>query len=392
MIENVNVPADFAAEQMAMNPTMSVEDLVSAYQAANPVVAPVVTPAETPVVTTETTETTETPVVTQTVETTETTETPTPTFDFSRFGVKDEIELQSKLERYGELEQVYQKYKEVEKDIEVLPMYKNPFADDSILKINNFVKETGIKDVRLASEIMGSTPEQLKADPLQALAIKELLDNPSFAGLGMKKVTDYVAKKYGVDMEQYGQSDYELPVTVELDSIKAISDIESKKEKFANFNNSFVSLQQEYAEQQRLATEWANTWETVTPSISNSLKAISVEMNSGLEGVGAVKFSVAVSDAELKQATDLMKSVFKGYEPTSENQAAMRQAIEERLWLTKRSEILGEYAKQIHGKTYKAVVQEKHNLAPVTETPANPNVAPKRELDAAEQFLATLGK
>ncbi len=378
-----NVPAEFAAEQLMVNPLMSDADLLTAYQAANPVTT------ETPVVT-QTTETTETPVVT--TETVETPETPvttdTPTFDFQKFGVSNELELQNKLSRIGELEQVYQKYKEVEKDIEVLPMYKNPFADESILKINNFVKETGIKDVRLASEIIGSTPEQLKSDPLQALAIKEMLENPSFAGLGMKKVTDYVAKKYGVDMEQYGQSDYELPVTVELDSIKAISEIEAKKEKFANFNNSFVTLQQQYAEQQRVATEWANTWETITPSIANSVKAINIELNSGLEGVGAVKFAVAVSDAELKQTTDSIKSFFKGYEPTEDNQKAMQKAIHDSLRLAKMDEIMGEYAKQIHGKTYKAVVQEKHNLSPVTETPIDPSMKPKRELDPAEQFFA----
>ena len=374
-----NVPAEFAAEQLMVNPLMSDADLLTAYQAANPTPSPEPAPSPEP---------TPAPVNGDPTPSPEPSPEPTPTFDFQKFGVSNELELQNKLSRYDELEQVYQKYKEVEKDIEVLPMYKNPFADESILKINNFVKETGIKDVRLASEIIGSTPEQLKSDPLQALAIKEMLENPSFAGLGMKKVTDYVAKKYGVDMEQYGQSDYELPVTVELDSIKAISEIEAKKEKFANFNNSFVTLQQQYAEQQRVANEWANTWETITPSIANSVKAINVELNSGLEGVGAVKFAVAVSDAELKQTTDSIKSFFKGYEPTEDNQKAMQKAIHDSLRLAKMDEIMGEYAKQIHGKTYKAVVQEKHNLSPVTETPIDPSMKPKRELDPAEQFFA----
>ena len=54
---------------------------------------------------------------------------------------------------------------------------QNPFANDTINRLNNFVKTTGISDLGVASTILAASSDSLKSNPVKAMAIMEILND-----------------------------------------------------------------------------------------------------------------------------------------------------------------------------------------------------------------------
>lgn len=288
-----------------------------------------------------------------------------PTFDFSKFGVSSAEELESKLKEY---EGGYKKYKEVEKDLNVLEQVKNPFANEKIMQMNQFIKATGIQNESIALEVMATNAEGLQKDPLKAVVIQEILNNPALASLSMNDIRAYVANKNGVDLELYGTEGYDNPINLKVDSIKAIQQIEEKRKEFANINNYFVDLQTELDNQTRLLAENREKWNVATPQLSKEVKSIDVVVKTGLESLkDDISFTVAVSESEVQQAVQQIKPFFERSELNNESTAQFKQAVLDTLRLAKQPELIAEAVRRAEGKIREQIVKEKHNLAPVTE-------------------------
>jgi hypothetical protein len=296
---------------------------------------------------------------------------PTPAVvNWGDFGVSNADELKEKLNRVSEYEGIVSKYKEIEPQLSVLDQVKNPFANDSIAALNNFVSKTGIDNLALASDILNTTTDDLKSDPLKALAIQEILNNPSLSTLSIAKLREYAASKNGVDLSEYGQEGYDLPVSLIVDGAKAIQNIEDKRKEFANINNYFVDLQKNTLENQRVINERVDKWNVATPQITSSIKAIDVKIPSPLEGVDDITVSVAVSAEEVKSAFEGLKGFFYNMDANTEGFAQAQQAIVNTLRLSKQNEIIASAIKAAEGKITERIVKDKHNLQPITEQTA----------------------
>ena len=252
----------------------------------------------------------------------------------------------------------------------MLDQVKNPFANDSIAALNNFVSKTGIDNLALASDILNTTTDDLKSDPLKALAIQEILNNPSLSTLSIAKLREYAASKNGVDLSEYGQEGYDLPVSLIVDGAKAIQNIEDKRKEFANINNYFVDLQKNTLENQRVINERVDKWNVATPQITSSIKAIDVKIPSPLDGVDDITVSVAVSAEEVKSAFEGLKGFLYNMDANTEGFAQAQQAIVNTLRLSKQNEIIASAIKAAEGKITERIVKDKHNLQPITEQTA----------------------
>ena len=167
------------------------------------------------------------------------------------------------------------------------------------MQINNFIAKTGINDFNLAQQVLTASKEELAKDPLRALVLNEAISDPELAKIGLDKLRTYVAAKHGVDLSEYGQEGYELNVSLQVDGIKALNNIEKKKEEFVGNDNFFLTLQNQAQEQQRLTSERNTQWEQQLPSVRNSVKAVTMEVDTKVDGVGEIPITLAVSEQEV---------------------------------------------------------------------------------------------
>jgi len=373
------------------NPSGSDEEMRAQYLQDSP-------PTQTETTQTETTqaevvaETTQVETQQEVVAETETTETTqvAPSYDFSKFGVASEDELKSKLERLNSLETDYNTLKQ---EASVLEHVKNPYANETVMQINNFIAKTGINDFNLAQQVLTTTKEDLAKDPLKALVLNEAISDPELAKIGLDKLRTYVANKHGVDLNEYGQEGYELNVSLQVDGIKALNNIEKKKEEFVGNDNFFLNLQNQAQEQQRLTSERNTQWEQQLPSVRSSVKAVTMEVDTNIEGVGKIPISLAVSEQEVSSALENLKSVgvLGMANPDEKGVQAVRSAIESSLRSSKIDAFVVEGIKAAEGKIRERIIAEKHNLAPITDRPA-PQKAADKVVSPAEEFLNSIGR
>jgi hypothetical protein len=383
-MENVTIPAEYAMDFAQRNPSGSEDDMRAQYLQENPSPQNEPTPSAEPAPTP-----TPEPIAPTNGEPTPTPE-PTQSYDFSKFGVTSEDELRQRLDKYNTLESDYNTLKQ---ESSALEHVRNPFANETIMQINNFIAKTGINDFNLAQQVLSTTKEQLSKDPLQALVLNEAISDPELAKIGLEKLRTYVANKNGVDLSEYGEEGYELPVSLQVDGVKALNNIEKKKEEFVGNDNFFLTLQNQAQEQQRLTSERNAQWEQQLPSVKSSVKAVTMEVDTKVEGVGKIPITLAVSEQEVSSALENLKSVgvLGMANPDEKGIQAVRSAIESSLRNSKIEAFVVEGIKAAEGKIRERIIAEKHNLAPITDRPA-PTKPVDKVVSPAEEFLNSFGK
>jgi hypothetical protein len=353
---NTQVPAEFAMSYSSSNPSASAEDMAAAYSAQNPAPASEPTPEHIP------------------------SAEPAPAgdiapaadltpqgFDFSKFGLSGEDDLQNKMNRFTELESIASQYSQVQEEMKVLNMVKDPFANDAIRQINNFSKATGINDFNLATTVINTTDEDLTKNPIKAIAIDMLLANPKLSTVGLDELMEGVAQKYNVDLN-YIDEDTKFPALLKIDATTALESIGKKRGEYVSNDNYFVNLQQQAKAQEQNYAERQAKWDALVPTIGTPIKAISTVVDTGIEGVGSVEVSVAVSNDEVgRELKNLMDvGIFNYANPDDEGMVAVRQAVETNLRLAKMGDIIRESVKAAEGKIREQIVREQHNLGPIT--------------------------
>jgi len=383
-MENVTIPAEYAMDFAQRNPSGSEDDMRAQYLQENPSPQNEPTPSAEPAPTP-----TPEPIAPTNGEPAPTPE-PTQSYDFSKFGVTSEDELRQRLDKYNTLESDYNTLKQ---ESSALEHVRNPFANETIMQINNFIAKTGINDFNLAQQVLSTTKEQLSKDPLQALVLNEAISDPELAKIGLDKLRTYVANKNGVDLSEYGEEGYELPVSLQVDGVKALNNIEKKKEEFVGNDNFFLTLQNQAQEQQRLTSERDAQWEQQLPSVKSSVKAVTMEVDTKVEGVGKIPITLAVSEQEVSSALENLKSVgvLGMANPDEKGIQAVRSAIESSLRNSKIEAFVVEGIKAAEGKIRERIIAEKHNLAPITDRPA-PTKPVDKVVSPAEEFLNSFGK
>jgi hypothetical protein len=383
-MENVTIPAEYAMDFAQRNPSGSEDDMRAQYLQENPTPEPTPEPSAEPAPTP-----TPEPIAPTNGEPTPTPES-TQSYDFSKFGVTSEDELRQRLDKYNTLETEYNTLKQ---ESSALEHVRNPFANETIMQINNFIAKTGINDFNLAQQVLTTTKEQLSKDPLQALVLNEAISDPELAKIGLDKLRTYVANKNGVDLSEYGEEGYELPVSLQVDGVKALNNIEKKKEEFVGNDNFFLTLQNQAQEQQRLTSERDAQWEQQLPSVKSSVKAVTMEVDTKVEGVGKIPITLAVSEQEVSSALENLKSVgvLGMANPDEKGIQAVRSAIESSLRNSKIEAFVVEGIKAAEGKIRERIIAEKHNLAPITDRPA-PTKPVDKVVSPAEEFLNNFGK
>jgi hypothetical protein len=101
-----------------------------------------------------------------------------------------------------ELETLRQKTKELETQLQVKP--KTQFVNEDIAKLNEFIRETGIKDVGIFNRL--NVTEVANMSDIDALVFQHIIDNPSLSSKE-PQVRRYIETRYNVDSSKVESGD-----------------------------------------------------------------------------------------------------------------------------------------------------------------------------------------
>ena len=310
-----------------------------------------------------------------------------PSLNLEEFGVSSYDELKDIVKKAKEYEPLVQKYKEYDPIMPYLNDVQNPFANDTINRLNNFVKSTGISDLSIASTILAADTESLKSNPVKALAIMEVLNDPDLAGIGFDKVMEYVAAKNNLDTDTTFDDLNEMPVAVRVELQKTLKSIENKRKEFDNKQDYFGYLQSQRTQQEQVMAQRMATWDNVLNDMGTKMKSVPVKVN--LEGMGEITVDYAVSKEDLQKFIPEIRGVISQLNPDEDGVSTAMKVLENRVWLENKTQIMQQVLKSAEGKIREAQVQKVHNGGAIvnrTDAPASgPRVSP--HLEATKAFL-----
>jgi hypothetical protein len=101
-----------------------------------------------------------------------------------------------------ELTTLRQKNKDLETQLQAKP--KTQFVNEDIAKLNEFVRETGIKDVGVFNRL--NATDIANMSDMDALVMQQIIENPSLAGKE-PQVRKFLEKRFNVDSKQVESGD-----------------------------------------------------------------------------------------------------------------------------------------------------------------------------------------
>jgi hypothetical protein len=308
-----------------------------------------------------------------------------PSLNLEEFGVSSYDELKDIVKKAKEYEPLVQKYKEYDPIMPYLNDVQNPFANDTINRLNNFVKSTGISDLSIASTILAADTESLKSNPVKALAIMEVLNDPDLESIGFDKVMEYVAAKNNLDTDTTFDDLNEMPVAVRVELQKTLKSIENKRKEFDNKQDYFGYLQSQRTQQEQVMAQRMATWDNVLNDMGTKMKSVPVKVN--LEGMGEITVDYAVSKEDLQKFIPEIRGVISQLNPDEDGVSTAMKVLENRVWLENKTQIMQQVLKSAEGKIREAQVQKVHNGGAIvnrTDAPASgPRVSPHLEATKA---------
>jgi len=289
----------------------------------------------------------------------------TPSFDLSELGFNSVDELKSYVQASKGYKDDAARYKEVEDIVPFARDIKNPFANDTIHRLNNFVRTTGIDDLNLATTILNTSDDSLKTNPVKALAILEILNDKELAGLGLDRVMEYVAHKNNMDVDSTFDSVDEMPIGLRIEAQKALKSIENKRKEFDTNQDYFTYLQTQRNDSQRAMDERSQQWETVLAQVPEKMKSIPIKVN--VEDVGDVTIDFAVSKEDLDRYIPEIKQYMTGMAPDEQGVQTAMKVLENRVWLENREQIMKQVLKSAAGKLKEDTIRSVHNGGKVVD-------------------------
>jgi hypothetical protein len=302
-----------------------------------------------------------------------------PAFDYSRFGVKDEVELAETLAKAREAINSLSEFDKIKDRI------KNPFANERIAQINNVVSQLGVSE-DIAAKLVSTTTESLQKDPVEALTLKMIIDNP--AALGIMSVSDIrqaVIQKYNIEEED---GVHVLSPIAKLELAGALKEIQNKVESSRQTTTDiYASLQQQ------VQAETASYQSRLEKAAADVDRAVSQFSTLNVE-VNGRKLSVAVSPDSLKSVKEYA-SRFAANIPENEGyQATLNQYIQSSLEAKYRNELFKAYHEKVEGELREEAIKKSHNGGPVIhkDNPANTSTpADAPHIAAAKRMMEKYG-
>lgn len=306
----------------------------------------------------------------------------------TNFSSMDEVEsFKGLLTELPVLQDAKQKYDEIKNQSVA------KFHSKNIEEINSFALQTGIEDPAFVKQVKQFTLAE-KKDPVEALAIAEILKDPSLADkkdLLMKSIrreykTSYNEDLYGEELEEAQERAQMEQFRLDRKAAEASKLISETMDKVTKAG-PVLTVNDTIQQKQELKAQWANIVESNTDQIFGK---VPVQVPKGKDSKGQDIFEtidyIELSPAEAKQQAQLVvdRLVNSGLEINQEN---LINAVTEQYDLIKARnlhQVLGKIMQRTESATKLKLEKEISNPSALkVETPA----AAKQQKTASDQIL-----
>lgn len=304
-------------------------------------------------------------------------------FDYSRYDAKDDDDLYNKYDQlkksHAELSELKPKWEKVAPIVEVADYIKNPFNDPIVQQLNNVMSQ-GIKDPRLAIEMLTTTTEELRANPIKALTMAKILEDNSVIGMPIDRIERQVRRENGIGVDaDFNEIDADLKETIEFKAAKALKTIDSKKSEWGQSKDIFASWEEQAQTANAAKAKVVEEWGKHLPKIVSGLTEIKMEVDAGK--LGKIPVTVPVTKEEVSSAMSLMSGSLSNINPDANGQAQLSEALRSVVRTAKTDQLIVAAIEHYDNTIRASVEQEErkksHNGGPV-QTPA-PGGDPKRD-------------
>lgn len=284
-----------------------------------------------------------------------------PAIDFKEFDADDLSGLKSRFEQLRQAEKGYNelkaKFEEAAPILEAAPFMQNPFANEHIHKVNTFVKKTGISDWNVANDIISTSADTIKADPLKAIVIADVLSDPALASVGIDKLKRVAAGEFGIDLNQ-DPSEWSEDVKdrLEIRAMKALKIITDKQPEW-QINDIFAETSQRAKQHKDTVEQRQNGWKESLPRIKDGFKdGLKYEVE--VEGLGKIKAEAAISASDLDPILQSILPTLGSLDPNDDGHQKVNNTVSTFLRSAKVQDLIQSAIKDYDAKFRATVEQE----------------------------------
>lgn len=270
----------------------------------------------------------------------------------------DAIGVHDKLSNFGKYEEENNLLKGKLNDTQT------PWANNEIATYNQFLKDGGVGDYDAFSRLNNIDLEQLKTNPIEAIAAQMIQANPSL--LSRKSaLVESLQKQYGVNKEKWEDEDSEYrPVMDEFalsnEGMKAVKALEEEKNKIKEYKSPEDNLSDEVLQQREASNALREGWGNITERLSNEMRTVSFDDN----------FKMNISNDFIKTHKDKIVNfaVANNFKMDEASLSQVNTFIQGLCFHLDRSNLLNQYKTQVETNLRKTIDAEQ-NGAPPVETP-----------------------
>lgn len=217
---------------------------------------------------------------------------------FKALEVENDEQFNERINHYKEVEknwnEVQTKKSEIDSTFEILKtVEKEP--NPEILALESLL-EKGISR-RTANEILDTTEDEFKANPLKTLMLAEAVKDPKFFAANKDDIEKSIREQYNLPEE----GEYEPTAGMKLAALKAVEDINKIKSEVGEAKNPFTLAKTKFAEQ-------ASSFESGKKAAATELQAIVAGLTEVTDKQGDAVFTFKVS----KEDRAMLESEIEG--------------------------------------------------------------------------------
>lgn len=295
-----------------------------------------------------------------------------------------------------ELETLRQKNQELDALVKAKP--KHQFANDDIAKMNEFVRETGIKDVNVFNKLNSS--DLANMSDIDALVLNHVIENPRLASESPQEIRGYFERKYNVDASKIDpklvesgdltQEEFErnkreykynqMDMQAEADKVKAkLSELKAKIKMPEPSDEPDATTKKWTPE---VETKQKAAWSTVSEAVGKEFSKIPLVPKGWKEPIANFVVPEEVKKVVLQTALDY--AVSNQMEATPENIEAIAKAMYADIKESCESEIYHTIAERARSMSDEEFLKAYHNPSPKNND-APPDAGKKDKLEEQRQ-------
>lgn len=314
-------------------------------------------------------------------------ETTEPKPYYAEFGYEDEVSFKTDFETLKSLKgketELEQKAKEWNDKFSILQEAEDPFAGaEEAAQLVAFAKK-GIP-AKVATEVIGTTREELSSNPLDALILAEAVKNPAkFKAMGKAAVEEAIREKYNL-----GDGEFTPTSLMKSDAFDAIDVIEKIKSEVSTVQNPYKIAQEQKAQS-------ALAYQTRQQNSLAEAQKLASTLNTVEYKFGDESVSLQVSKEDIDAVLNSEGAKYLGYADTStpEGKKAVATWVKDQILAHKfqSGEVGREIVKAYAAEKTKEAVKAVHNGQPKIVARANQTNKPSKDLTPAQKELVRRG-